>query len=50
MESSTLYIAIATPEDLKSKTSVSIGAEPSSGTKEMVSFPAPGTRKSVALY
>ena len=34
----------------KSNTLNSIGAEPSSGTNESVSFPGPGTLKSVALY
>ena len=33
-----VYIAIATPEDSKLKTSVLIGADPSSGTNEIVAF------------
>ena len=41
---------MATPEDSKLKTSVLIGADPSSGTNEIVSFPGPGTLKSVARY
>jgi isocitrate dehydrogenase len=50
IESSRLYIPMATPAVGKSNTLNSIGAEPSSGTNERVSFPGPGTLKSVALY
>ncbi|CAB5062206.1 unannotated protein [freshwater metagenome] len=45
-----LYIPIATPDDGKSKTLYSTGAEPSAGTNVIVSLPALGTLKSVALY
>ena len=41
---------IATPELGKSNTLNSIGSEPSSGVKVIVSLPAEGTLKSVARY
>jgi hypothetical protein len=41
---------MATPDEGKSKTLNSIGLEPSVGVKVTVSFPGPGTLKSVARY
>ena len=42
--------ATITPDEGKSKTLNSIGLEPSVGVKVTVSFPGPGTLKSVARY
>ena len=50
IDSSKLYMVIATPEPGNLKTLNSIGAEPSSGVKVTVSVPGPGTLKSVARY
>ena len=50
IDSSTLYIASATPPPLNSNTSRSIGSPPSAGVNFTMSVPAPGTTKSVARY
>ncbi len=50
IDSSRLYMAIATPPPGKSNTSKDIALPPSSGWKVRVSLPLPGTTKSVARY
>ena len=45
-----LYIPIATPELLNSLTVTVMGSPPLDGLKVRVRVPAPGTRKSDALY
>ncbi len=50
IDSSRLYIDMATPPSGKSNTSRVTGALPSAGVKVMVSLPAPCTTKSVARY
>jgi hypothetical protein len=50
IESSRLYIAIATPPPGDWNTSRSIGSPPSLGWKVSVSVPSPGNVKSVARY
>ncbi|MNE76277.1 hypothetical protein D3C80_1725060 [compost metagenome] len=49
IESSRLYMPMATPDDGKSNTSCSM-TWPSSPWNLIVSLPGPGTKKSVALY
>ena len=43
IDSSVLYMAMATPGSLKSKTFMVVGAEPSLGVKTSSRRPAPGT-------
>ena len=50
MDSSRLYIVMAIPDPGKSNTSCSTVSLPSSDVHLTVSFPLPGTLKSVALY
>ena len=50
IESSRLYMPMATPPPSKSKTSRSTGGLPSAGVNVIVRRPGPGTTKSVARY
>ena len=50
IDSSRLYMPSATPPPGKSNTLYSTGLPPSFGVYVIVSVPAPGTTKSVALY
>ena len=50
MESSVLYIPIATPAPLKSLTVCTMLVDPSAAVHFISNWPAPGIKKSVALY
>lgn len=50
IESSVLYIPMATPAPTKSLTVCTMLVEPSAAVHLISNWPAPGMRKSVALY